>query len=70
MTNPENRRPPVAEEIQHLFYLIGKATWFIQYLEHALHASIVMKVYLKNKALGAVTMTRLNAALAKHRRDT
>lgn len=67
---PENRRPPSADEKQRLFILIGQAVWCVQHLEDALSRSIALKIDLKDAAPGSVPRDKADSILLKRRRMT
>jgi hypothetical protein len=60
------RRQMTAEELDALYYSVGKCIWHIQYLEDALHTLLTLKVELKEP--GRVSEEEAHQLLAKHRR--
>src|SRR4051812_9364327 len=66
----ETRRGPTADEVGHLFNLIGKAVWYLQYVEDALSTSIAVKIDFKDARLGSISSVDAVRTLAKRRRLT
>ncbi len=56
------------DELDDLYYLIGKCIWYVQYVEDALHTLLALKVEIKIP--GVVAEEQANNFLAKHRRST
>lgn len=67
---PHNHRPPSAEEVATLYWLIGQAVWLIQNFEDAMSHSIAVKLDLKDVPLGSLTMEDATEVLSKYRKLT